>query len=187
MTLIPPGNLEYNAPWFKIADAEQAKETGGCLMLFPRQDFAQNLAIPGGEPPEDLHVTMVYFGEDMSERPSPDDLIRAIGGVADQYPPIVANAFGHAAFNPAGADPCAVYIIGGSRETDRPRDLGDLHNDLVAAIEPLWDLSQQHYPWQPHMTAGYGMSPGQLSYTGEVVFDRLGLSWMGHTTWFPLA
>jgi hypothetical protein len=37
-----------------------------------------------------------------------------------------------------------------------------------------------------HITATYGRSDQVLSYTGPVVFDRIGLIWNGRTTYFPL-
>lgn len=172
--------------WLKEGDAEQAKSTGGMLALTPRSDYAEQLAVPGGEPPEDLHVTVIYFGEDVTDSPiGPDAISHAVSGIADLFGAISARVFGHALFNPTGDEPCAVYLIGGSRDANAT-DLNDIHLQLQEVVAPLWDLSEQHSPWIPHITAGYGVDPGTLGYTGDIVFDRLVLEWGGQSYEFPL-
>lgn len=165
--------------WLKNADAEQAKSTGGMLALYPRSDYAEMLAIPGYEPPEDLHVTLFYFGEDVTDMPGQDAIVQAASGIADQFSSITAKAFGHAAFNPNGEEPCAVYLIGNSQE------LNDLHCQLDEVVAPFC-AHEQHVPWAPHITAGYGLDPHQLGYDGDVIFDRLSLQWAGQPHDFPL-
>lgn len=167
----------------RTADAEQAKSTGGMLALFPRQDDAMLLAVPGGEPPEDLHVTLLYFGQDVTNMPPPSSTV--LGPIAERYPHIVAEAFAHAQFNPHGGmggdkEPCAVYLIGNSLP------MAELHVDLVLALDRDYDMSTQHAPWSPHLTAGYQMDVKALSYTGPVHFDRLGLRWAGESVDYPL-
>ena len=168
--------------WVREGDAEQAKATGGMLALYPAPEFAQMLAVPGGEPVEDLHVTVLYFGEDVSGRPGADqEIANQVHWVASTYPPIEARVFGHALFNPDGAnghDPCAVYLVGGSS------DLTDFHDESHAAVAPLWDMSQQHTPWVPHLTLGYGMGFEDLTFTGPITFDRAELRWMGNSIRF---
>jgi hypothetical protein len=127
--------------WNRIGNAEQAKGTGGMIALFPRQDDAMNLAIPGGEPPEDMHVTLLYSGE---------------------------------------SDPCMVYLVGDGAV------IADLQYDLTARLQHSHDLSKQHKPYVPHITAGYGLPFEALSYTGPIHFDRLALKWAGQSMDFPL-
>lgn len=167
------------------ADAEQEKSTGGMVALFPRSDYAEMLAVPGGEPIEDLHVTLAFLGEDVTST-SPRALGAAIARVVDQYPgPIVAKIFGHAIFNPDGSegrDPCAVYLVGHSP------DLPQIHDDILAAADRTFPLPEQHEPWLPHLTCAYarnGTVPEIGEYTGDVIFDRIGLAFMGDTQFFP--
>jgi hypothetical protein len=56
----------------------------------------------------------------------------------------------------------------------------------MEAFERRFPLPAQHEPWIPHVTAGYGPSDTILTYTGPIVFDRIGLSWAGHTTFLAL-
>lgn len=172
--------------WFKEADAEQAKATGGMLALYPRSDFAEQLAVPGGEPPEDLHVTVIYFGEDVTDSSiGPDAISQQVSGVADQFSAITAKVIGPALFNPTGPEPAAVYLIGGSPEGNA-LDLANIHTQLEDVIAPFWDLSEQHSPWHPHITAGYNLPIGALGYSGDVILDRLTLEWAGQSYDFPL-
>lgn len=169
--------------WVKDGSAEQAKATGGMLALYPSPEFAQMLAIPGGEPVEDLHVTVLYFGEDVGDRPGANqDIANAVHWVAGACALIEARVFAHAMFNPDGAnghEPCAVYLVGSSKE------LSDFHDGVKRAVEPIWDMSEQHSPWIPHLTLGYSLDPSELTYTGPITFDRAELRWMGNSYVFP--
>lgn len=168
----------------RFADAEQAKQTGGMIALFPRVDEANKLLVPGGEPLEDLHVTLAYLGEQVSEQ-DPRSVMAALGQVADHTTVITARIMGHATFNPDNGpegdkDPCAVYLISDSEQ------LPDLHHDVLDLATKLIDLPQQHKPWIPHITAGYNLDSTKLTYTGPILFDRIGYAYMGHTHFFPL-
>lgn len=166
-----------------LADAEEAKQSGGMVALYPRPDFAQMLAVPGGEPEEDLHVTLVFLGDDVGYQ-SPDGIARAVAQLSDSGGEISARIFGHAVFNPDGDDPCGVYLVGHSPE------LAQLHDAVVQAVTDVFPLPDQHEPWIPHITAGYAGDAGEPQvgeYTGEVIFDRLGLAFAGQTQFYPLA
>ena len=178
--------------WIHHADAEQQKHSGGMVALYPRSDYAQMLAVPGGEPVDDLHLTLVFLGDDVGYQ-DPGPLAAATARVADSYDEITGRVFGHAVFNPdghEGHDPCAVYLVGHSS------DLAHIHTDAVEAAGNAFPIPDQHEPWLPHITAGYseessihpneGGSPLAIGeYTGEVIFDRLGLAFAGDTQFFP--
>jgi hypothetical protein len=165
------------------ADAEQAKSTGGMLALVPRSQDAQTLAIPGGEPPEEMHVTLLYFGEHV-QGPPPPEVLACMDQLARLFGTIWTKVFSHAIFNPTGSegrDPCAVYLLGDSQE------LADLRRQAVDQLQSSSvDFKEQHEPWIPHITAGYGISPGLLSFTGPIALDTLLLSWAGEDVVVPL-
>lgn len=169
----------------RYADAEQAKSTGGMIALFPRVDDALQLQVPGGEPPQDMHVTLAYLGEDVTQEGDPGGLSRAIGQIADTYTALTARVIGHATFNPdggedGGSDPCAVYIISDNDQLDQ------VHRDVLDAANVEFNVPKQHAPWVPHCTAGYGIDANRLTYTGPIVFDRIGLRFAGQSMDFPL-
>lgn len=172
---------------FREANAEAAKQSGGMVALYPRTDDALQMAVPGGEAPQELHVTLAYMGEDVSGQ-DPGGISRELAQIADTYTVITARCMGHATFNPDGGDPddereqdpCAVYLISDSDQ------LPDLHTDVLNAVGQQFNLPRQHLPWIPHVTCGYNISIDQLDFTGQVLFDRIGLAFAGRTHFYPL-
>lgn len=169
------------------ADAEQAKATGGMVALYPRTDDALAMAVPGGEPVQDMHLTLAYLGQDVSQM-HPGNLSMAVSQIAERYTVIDARVMGHAVFNPDGGnadderktESCAVYLIG---DTDQ---LGDMRSDVIFAASHELELPKQHCPFIPHVTVGYDMPFNRLTFTGKVLFDRIGLAFGGHTRYYPL-
>lgn len=163
---------DWNRPVARTADAAQAKETGGMVALYPRTADAQKLVIPGGEPLEELHLTVTYFGQDVRDQ-NPTELIDYLYALTQNYYPIDAKVFGSAIFNSTGPDPCVVYLVGGNPS------LTHLFRDLKSFAEHRYPgIAEQHDPWTPHITAAYGAGAG-ISYEGPILFDRLGLRWPG--------
>jgi 2'-5' RNA ligase len=168
-----------------LSDAEQDKQSGGMIALYLRPDDAHKLAVPGGEPVEDIHLTLAYLGEDVSGL-DPSALYHAVASIVDNVTVITARIMGYGLFNPDGGpdgdkDPCAVYLVSDSEQ------IPDLHNDIQHAVEENFpDAPPQHKPFIPHVTAGYGLDIAQLSYTGPILFDRVGLDWAGDDHFFPL-
>lgn len=165
----------------KLSDAEQAKQTGGMLAFYPAAPDAARYAMPGGEPVGDLHVTLIYFGEDVTGL-SPVEMLRWLDDWIPGMRAVQARVFGHATFNPDGRyDPCAVYLVG-----DAPA-IGNLHAEAVAYAGSMYDLPAQHAPYHAHMTAGYGMRAEDLTEVGELLLDRVVLEWAGQSHVYSLA
>jgi 2'-5' RNA ligase len=162
----PPENL------ILVADAEQAKSTGGMIALLPSRQDAYQLVVPGGEPIEDLHLTLAYFGEDVSAF-DPAELRARCEFLANSYGPQQCKVFGRAQFNASSPDACAVYLIGDNSTLTLLRD------DVQDFSHALFQMPDQHEPFVPHVTAGYGLDPQQLTYEGPVLFDRIQLAWAG--------
>lgn len=157
----------------RSADAEQAKQTGGMLALYPRVADAQKLVVPGGEPLEDLHCTVVYLGEDVRGQ-DPTELIDYLHYVAGNYGPIDAKIFGSAIFNSTSPDPAVVYLVGGSS------DLTPLYDDLKRFVTERYPgAAEQHEPYHPHITAAYNAGVAGMAYEGPILFDRIGLRFPG--------
>lgn len=158
----------------RIATIEQAKKTGGMVALYPRSQDIDVLHIDDGEPKDDMHCTVIYLGEDVSDQ-DPTELISQLDQTCGHFPPIHANVFAHALFNPDGEEPCAVYLIGGNT------DLGELHRELKSFVAGRYPgAAEQHDPYVPHITAGYDLAVTELDYTGPIEFDRIGLRWPDH-------
>ncbi|ACH62095.1 RNA ligase [Mycobacterium phage Myrna] len=159
----------------KDASAEQSKKTGGMVALYPRRQDLENLVIddPKAEPIDDLHMTVIFLGEDVTGQ-DPTELISQLDYMAQNYQPIEAKVFAHAAFNPTGDEPCAVYLVGDNI------DIVDFYQDMKKFVEDRYPGSKEQHPvYTPHITAGYGIPISKLQFTGEITLERIGLRWQG--------
>lgn len=159
---------------------QKTNQTGGMIALIPREADAAKLVVPGGDPAEEMHLTLVYLGDDATGMSAEDrtSAAMAAGSAAQQLAPVTTRVFAHATFNPDGyaeREPCSVYLVG-----DSP-----VIGPLRGALTP-YAAATQHEPYFPHITAGYGVMQSRLSYAGEVVFDRLRLAIGDNVLDFPL-
>jgi 2'-5' RNA ligase len=145
------------------------ENTGGMVALVPSEDSAKLLALSteDGEPADELHLTLTYLGDDVSTMNESDRraIVKAAEKAAETTPPVSARVFAHATFNPDGHEdrkPCAVYLVGGTDELD------DLRREF-----DRFASEEQHQPYIPHVTAGYGLTAADLSFTGPVTFDAI--------------
>lgn len=121
-------------------------------------------------------------GDDMREMGQP---YRSLA----QEGPLSASIFSHAVFNPngdGGRDPATVYLLDGTGHRDAIDQLAmevqaRARDAVGAAMFP-----EQHRPYIPHVTAGYGVPADQLTYTGPVEFDRLRVVIADNVTDYPL-
>lgn len=163
----------------RLTDVTEAMATGGMIALLPRAGDAEALTVTGGEPADELHLTLVNFGTGVTG--SDVELAGRLRELMTRWSAEVkANMFGHATFSPGAAGECAVYLAGDSPE------LVDLRSAVIDVAAQVYPVPPQHDPWIPHVTAKYGVLDGALTFTGPVVFDRIRLRWSGHTTDFPL-
>lgn len=162
----------------------------GMIALLPQDPGVLALDKESATPPTQIHLTMVYLGDDVTGwDPTRTQLLQEATRTAARTigPPVQARVMGHATFNPDGGpdgdrDPCGVYLVGDSDRLTPTRDhLSTVCGNLLGP-----DYPTQHEPFLPHMTAGFGMGAGDLTYTGPVVFDRLALVLAGHWTVVPL-
>ena len=169
-----------------------AHREGSFVALYPRTDDALQMVVPGGIDQDDLHLTLASFEHAPIGGQNADALVRALNELADSFTVIVAQVMGHATFNPGGPitpdeggpygrdEPCTVYIVTDSEQ------LSDLRDEVLEAARTQLNLPPQHTPFIPHVTAIHNQPASLLSFTGQVLFDRMGLTWDGRTRYFPL-
>lgn len=157
-----------------------SEHTGGMIAWVPRAQDADRLTVidANAEPAEELHVTIAYLGDDVTDVGAQQvrEWAQAVWAVAGEMGPQTVRVFGHAVFNPDGDEPCAVYLVGDN----------DILTDVRAELADV-TTQKQHSPYIPHITVGYGVPAGLLSYTGEIVLDRLRLAIAGDVVDFPLS
>lgn len=170
--------------------AGNAGPTGAMVALVPDAAAQAQMELPGGESPEQLHATMLYLGDAVDI----DDAARAAlldwgKRVAPAWDSVEAEAFGLAAVNPGGEDPCLVAIVGGE-------DLAEFQQTALADVTEFMSLPKQHEPWLGHVTLLYA-ADAQLAeamtraladarpITGPANFDRLRIAFAGESFDFP--
>ncbi len=162
-----------------------AEHTGAMIALIPRDPGA--LVIDGGEPVEELHLTLWYLGDaavfDESTR---GRIVNAVGTIALEQSPLMVTGFGVAVWNPNGDDPCVVLNVGGPGLDEARESTGELLEDIWSSRIP-----EQHEPWQPHVCLAYTSKPAgalihALERVGPIVFDRVRVAFGGSNTDIPL-
>lgn len=157
-------------------------DTSGMVALVPSSDDIARLAVDGGDPPEELHLTLRYLGDDVTgwEPALKASLVAAMRKLADKLGPVPADVFAHAVFNPNGDrfDPATVYLVNGNFQ------IRQLVCQLVERV--LGEVPPTFPTYIPHVTAGYGLPFERLAYTGPVVFDRLRVALGSEVHDFPL-
>lgn len=180
-----------------IASADVAN--GAMIALVPSAPDLERLAVEGGgEPLEQLHLTLLYLGEaDKIDEATRQALIDAGRDTAVGWDGVAAEAFAPALFNPNGDEPCAVMLCSGA-------ELAEFYETIMADVTELIDLpDDMHVPFCAHITLMYfanvvdghfisedGAASTDLASlidrTGPVTFDRLRFAFGGEVTDIPL-
>lgn len=202
-------HIETQPTHRQFLDAEVAvvaateAHTAAMVALVPSAADVDRLAVPGGEPPAQLHTTLMYLGDAaMIPAAVQASLVRALTDLAEELAdfgdvlPVDADGFAVSVFNPPGMpardgkarDSCVVLGLSGD-------DLDVIHGLVEDAVEDVFaehqlPLPEQHAPYQPHITLAYTDDLGQVGRladrAGPVTFDRLRVAFAGVTTDIPL-
>jgi hypothetical protein len=163
-----------------VTEPDDDHTSGGMIALMLAPEDAARLAVPGGEPPEELHCTLQYLGPDGSVF-TPDErtlLLDELRMLSQDLPPLVSKIFGIAHWNADSDTPSWVWSVG-----DQP-DEGSLDTAHAMAAEAVWvtalDVPDQHCPWVAHICAAYtddlSLAPELEQRLGPVTFDRIRVS-----------
>ncbi|MGX6605652.1 phage protease [Micromonosporaceae bacterium Da 78-11] len=165
--------------------------TGAMVALIPSAEDASRLAVVGGEPADELHVTLAYLGDATAlGAHGQQDIIDAVSSAANGLPVIEADAFAVSIFNPPGVssddgkqrDTCIVLGLSG--------DIIDAVHDLISHALADSPMPAQHRPWVAHTTLIYTDDVAQaaslVDRTGPVTFDKLRLAFAGEHVDIPL-
>ncbi|MFH8805231.1 hypothetical protein ACH4F6_37775 [Streptomyces sp. NPDC017936] len=163
-----------------LTAAADGSHTQGCMIaLMPTPEDAERLAIPGGEPAEELHCTLFYLGKtDAHDDDARTALVEEVRRLVRELPPVTSNVFGAAHWNGNSDEPSWVWSVG-----DMP-DGVSLAAAHEMAEEAVWatalDVPAQHTPWVAHICAAYSSDPALLpgleDQLGPVTFDRVRVS-----------
>jgi 2'-5' RNA ligase len=171
--------------------------TGAMVALRMSDEDAARLALDGGEPADQLHLTLMYLGKaDELTEETRNNIISSMQQTADAFPPFQADAFAVDVFNPNSDERDTAIVLGISGG-----DIAAVHEDvrlrvpenLEAMLEddaPV--LPEQHSPFVAHVTLAYSDDLSLVEQltdrTGQpVTFDRIRVAFGGDITDIPLA
>lgn len=172
----------------KADDGDKPEQhTGAMIALRPRQDHIDRLALDKGEPPQELHTTILFLGKaadytyDTRAR-----IIEAMRQVALRFRFVTAKGFGVNFWNADTDEPCIVLAVSGS-------ELVDIRNAIVESMMgfDLLQMPEQHEPWVPHVTLAYTDDGSQVpelaeDLSGEIVYDAIRIAFGGIVDDIPL-
>ncbi len=160
---------------------------GAMIALVPSSSDISRLAVPDGEPIEQLHVTMLFLGpaDDIDEE-TQRTIIDAMKDLAQRLPIVNAEVFSFSVFNPGEPGACLVAGLTGS-------ELEDAHDSVEEFLgETGLDIPDQHEPWIPHCTLVYDTDPERylthelMMQSGPVTLDKIRVAFGGVVTDIPL-
>lgn len=183
----PPGETPPTEPQANaVALSAGASSSGVIVCLVPDEGVADALALPAGEAPADLHITLAHLGDasalDEEQRAL---LSTAVEHFALRLGPIVGRFNGVARFaTPDGVDAAVLTLDAPTLSATRER--------IVGALDALGFTVSDAHGFVPHMTRAY-VTRGEALPGGDaiepvpVTFTTLALWCGGVRTSFPLS
>lgn len=162
------------------AAANEEKFTGGMIALIPTDADIARLALDGEEPPEDLHLTLWFLGDEEITDVQRTVILHGVFHAIESAPIIEGNAFGAAHWNPESEKPAWVLNVGDAGENS-VWDLAHVRGSIITQLDGF-DMPKQNTPWQPHICIAYSSDDllnEVSSRTGPVTFDRVRIAF-GH-------
>lgn len=157
---------------------EGVEQTGAMVALFPDPKRAKKLALAGGDPPEQLHVTLAFLGE--AEDLDFEGAKAAVEAWAKTAPPMKGSLSGIGHFD----------IGKGQFVTYRSIDLPDLpapRESLVEALDDAGVPAKRDHGFTPHMTLQTGPKLRRPPVKKEPIsFSSVTLAWGGERHAFAL-
>jgi 2'-5' RNA ligase len=157
-----------------LAKAEQ--QTGAMVALYPSYEVAQTLSQPGGEPPEELHLTLAFLGE-ASKLGNLEALATVVAGCAASLPPLTGEIAGIGHFT-AGPEP-VTYA-----SPDVP-GLPEFRQCVSEALAGAGFPPTSDHGFTPHITLAYDHIEPQVPNLA-LAFNALSLVVAGERLDFPL-
>lgn len=177
--------------------AEQSEHTGAMIALIPSDNDLDRLTLDGGEPRDEIHLTLWFLGDaDAFDSEMRDGIINAVRGMVERrkFTAMRGYAFGINHWNPGSDEPAWVLAVGDFPDDEREHEpLGVFRSGIAESwhdgmIE--FDLPAQHSPWSPHITIAYNSDTDMVDVLkerlGAVTFDKVRLAFGSEVTDIPL-
>lgn len=127
--------------------------TGVMVAFMLPNDVAALLAVPGHEPPEELHITLAYCGKVADMSALVQQKLRLIAGeIAQQYSPLTVTVSGLGTFPPSESSDWKVPLYAAIEGAKLHRLRSELVEQLTGHGVPV---STTHKEFLPHVTLAY--------------------------------
>lgn len=174
------------------AAADGSHTSGAMIALMPTAEDAARLAIEGGEPADELHLTLSYLGNgDDFDEETRSLIIDSVRSLAEGMPLVRSMLFGAAHWNANTDKPSWVWNVGDDPEYGR--SLEEAHEMAYEALRMSGaglEVPERHSPWAAHLCAAYSDELDLIitleERLGPVTFDRVRVEFSGDHTDIPL-
>lgn len=173
-------------------NADEVNKAGSGVMVSFTLDSgtADNLAVPGGEDPKDMHVTLVYLGKLDGINPVGlriHNVERAVREYAAMHAPVTGTIDGPVRFSAKPQTEGRDVHVAAFCNTG----IQEFRAGLVAAIKAVGVDVPRVFDYRPHVTIKYiapdDDMPTQRIEPQQVTFKELTLSVGGQRMMFPLS
>lgn len=130
-----------------VVKSDNTPKDGVMVALYPSPVAAKRLAVEGGEPRNELHLTLLYFKDGLSEREDWDKLADVVEGVLTKHTRLKGDISGAGRFVQEEKDVAWASV--------NLKGLLDLRADLLAAAEKAGFEVRKDYEFNPHITLAY--------------------------------
>jgi 2'-5' RNA ligase len=178
--------------------ADGSHLNGGMIALMPTAADAKRLALPGGEAAGDLHLTLMFLGDDGAGAFGHDErnaIVDAVRPIAQMLDPLQLKIFGVAHWNGNTDSASWVWNVGDlpadPEAVDERTCVGEIQSLVTYSVETLGlELPDPHSPWAAHVCAAYTKDVTLVKELekrlGVVTFDRIRVTFGQDATDLPL-
>ena len=165
----------------KLADTNN---TGVMVAIRPPQDVCEALELEGGEPVENMHITLCYLGD--TDDVDQDALDSVVAEWARTVGPLTGRLAGFGQFINGGEEPAVLVALWDIPGLDRFR----LSIKDSLAVEKV--MRAENHGFTPHLTLAYGDEPFDempevpKEAEGMIPFDTIIVAYGGEWTEYPL-
>jgi 2'-5' RNA ligase len=164
----------------EIEDKDVPKHTGVMIAFFPSPQQQDELSVPGGEEPEELHLTLAYLGTVGIEVPDTAEaqIIAEVSKWAARVAPVSATLAGIGVFT---ADVVPVTYA----SVDAPT-LPGIRQDLIERLTVAGLPALATHGYTPHITLAYDDLRNVLIPSMNLLFTSVVVVFAGQQTAIPL-
>lgn len=148
-----------------------ANKSGAMLVVVVPNDVKSRIAIPGGEPPDQLHITLFYFYENADLTDEQRDTVLLLAqSLAAEYEPFDVVIRGTEVFEENEERPLVALV-------DSP-GLEDYRKRLAVALDLANITYSKDYEFKPHLTLKYLQNePRPIVLINEIFTARMVEAW----------